>query len=38
MASAQAVEIFNCSVEQFYKIISDYEKYPEFLKEVTTKN
>lgn len=35
MASAQTAEVFNCSVEQFYKIISDYEKYPEFLKEVT---
>jgi ribosome-associated toxin RatA of RatAB toxin-antitoxin module len=35
MASAQTTEVFNCSVEQFYNIISDYEKYPEFLKEVT---
>jgi ribosome-associated toxin RatA of RatAB toxin-antitoxin module len=35
MASAQTTEVFNCSVEQFYKVISDYEKYPEFLKEVT---
>lgn len=35
MASAQTTEVFNCSVEQFFKIISDYEKYPEFLKEVS---
>lgn len=34
MASAQTSEIFNCTVEQFYKIVSDYEKYPEFLSEV----
>lgn len=34
MASAQTTEVFNCTVEQFYKIISDYEKYPEFLQEV----
>lgn len=38
MASAQTTELFNCSVDQFYKIISDYEKYPEFLKEVTDTN
>jgi ribosome-associated toxin RatA of RatAB toxin-antitoxin module len=35
MASAQTTEVFNCSVDQFFKIISNYEKYPEFLKEVT---
>lgn len=35
MASAQTTEVFNCSVENFYKIISDYLKYPEFLKEVS---
>lgn len=34
MASAQTSEVFNCTVEQFYKIVSDYEKYPEFLSEV----
>lgn len=34
MASAKTTEVFNCSVEQFFKIISDYEKYPEFLNEV----
>ena len=26
--------VFNCTPEEFYKIVSDYEKYPEFLKEV----
>lgn len=34
MAGAQATEVFNCSKEEFYKIIVDYEKYPEFLSEV----
>jgi coenzyme Q-binding protein COQ10 len=32
--SAEANEVFNCTVPEFYKIISDYEKYPEFLQEV----
>ena len=35
MASAQTNELFNCSVEQFFKIVSDYERYPDFLKEVS---
>lgn len=34
MASAQTSEVFNCTPEQFYKIISDYEKYHLFLSEV----
>ncbi len=34
MASAQATEVFNCSREEFFKIVSDYEKYSEFLPEV----
>lgn len=34
MATAEAVELFQCSVNDFYKIISDYERYPEFLSEV----
>lgn len=34
MASAHAEEVFNCSVEEFFKIVSDYEKYSEFLTEV----
>ncbi len=34
MASAKHTETFNCSVDEFYKIVSDYEKYPEFLQEV----
>ena len=35
MAGASATEVFNCSVNDFYNIISDYEKYPEFLAEVS---
>ncbi len=34
MASAEISDQFNCTKEQFFKIISDYEKYPEFLNEV----
>src|SRR5262245_51391208 len=34
MADAAATELFNCSVQEFYNIISDYTKYPEFLSEV----
>lgn len=34
MAKATATEVFNCTTEEFYKIISDYEKYHEFLQEV----
>ncbi|MGE3759539.1 MAG: type II toxin-antitoxin system RatA family toxin [Pseudobdellovibrionaceae bacterium] len=34
MAAATTTEIFPCTTEQFFKIISDYEKYPEFLSEV----
>jgi coenzyme Q-binding protein COQ10 len=34
MAGAQATEVFNCSVQEFFNIISDYEHYPEFLAEV----
>lgn len=34
MAQAQTTEVFNCTAEEFYKIVSDYEKYPEFLPEV----
>lgn len=34
MASAFTQEVFNCSTEEFFKIVSDYEKYPEFLTEV----
>ena len=34
MAGAQTTEVFNCTPEQFFKIISDYEKYSEFLSEV----
>ena len=34
MAGASTTEGFNCTVDEFYAIISDYEKYPEFLSEV----
>lgn len=34
MATAQTTEVFNCTAEEFYKIVADYEKYPEFLPEV----
>ncbi len=34
MASANTKEVFNCTVEEFFKIVSDYEKYPDFLPEV----
>lgn len=34
MAVAKTEEVFNCTAEEFFKIVSDYEKYPEFLTEV----
>ena len=34
MAEASTTEVFNCSTEEFFKIISDYENYSEFLTEV----
>lgn len=34
MAQASTSELFNCSVPDLFKIVSDYEKYPEFLQEV----
>ncbi len=34
MASANTKEVFNCTVGEFFKLVSDYEKYPEFLTEV----
>ena len=34
MASAQTSDLFNCTPEQFFKIITDFEKYHEFLQEV----
>ena len=34
MPAAQAVETFHCSPSEFFKIIADYERYPEFLAEV----
>lgn len=34
MPAASHTEVFNCTVPEFFKIITDYEKYPEFLQEV----
>lgn len=34
MASAETKETFPCTNDQFFKIISDYEKYSDFLTEV----
>lgn len=34
MAAAATSETFPCTSEQFFNLISDYEKYPEFLSEV----
>ncbi|AZZ36721.1 polyketide cyclase [Bdellovibrio sp. qaytius] len=34
MATAQTSEVFNCTPEEFFKVVADFEKYPEFLPEV----
>lgn len=34
MAQGQISELFSCTPEQLFKIITDYESYPEFLQEV----
>ena len=34
MAKASTNDVFNCTTPEFFKIISDYEKYHEFLQEV----
>lgn len=34
MASANTTEVFNCTRAEFFKLVSDYEKYPQFLPEV----
>ena len=34
MAKTTHTEVFNCSVQEFYDLVSDYEKYPEFINEV----
>ena len=34
MAAATTSEVFPCTPDQFFAIISDYPKYPEFLSEV----
>jgi ribosome-associated toxin RatA of RatAB toxin-antitoxin module len=34
MPSANATDVFSCTAQEFYKIVSDYESYPKFLPEV----
>lgn len=34
MPAASHTEVFNCTAQEFFKIVTDYEKYPEFLQEV----
>lgn len=34
MPSADTSELFNCTPEQLFKIVTDYDKYSEFLNEV----
>lgn len=38
MAEVRHTEVFNCSPEQFFEILIDYKKYPEFLNEVKEVN
>ena len=35
MADTTVSEVFSCSTDDFYKIVTDYEKYPEFLPEIS---
>lgn len=34
MPGATHTEVFSCSVDEFSRIVTDYERYPEFLQEV----
>ncbi|MCM2282500.1 MAG: SRPBCC family protein [Bdellovibrionaceae bacterium] len=34
MPGTQHTEVFNCSPDEFWAIVTDYEKYPEFIGEV----
>ncbi len=34
MAEAKTKETFNCTAEEFFKVVVDYEKYPDFLPEI----
>lgn len=34
MAAAKHTEVFQCSAEQFFSVVADYENYPKFLAEV----
>lgn len=37
MASAKTTEIFNCTPKEFYDLVMDFEKYPEFLSDSVKK-
>ena len=34
MAEAEVTEKFNCTAEEFFKLVVDFEKYPEFLSDI----
>lgn len=34
MASAETTHVFNCTIDEFFKLIEDFESYPQFLSEV----
>ncbi|MDX9732337.1 MAG: SRPBCC family protein [Bdellovibrionales bacterium] len=34
MAAASHTEVFNCTPEEFFKLVTDYASYPEFLSDV----
>lgn len=34
MADVKHTEVFNCTPEQFFDLLADYERYPQFLNEV----
>jgi coenzyme Q-binding protein COQ10 len=34
MAKASVTEVFKCTPDELYKIVTDYSRYPEFLSEV----
>ena len=34
MAEAEVTEKFNCTAEEFFNLVVDFEKYPEFLSDM----
>ena len=34
MSEAQTTDVFNCTPEQMFEVITDYDRYPDFLQEV----